>query len=94
MKWFIIIMFVFMAAVAMSGENQMAPSIQDVKKQHETRLLKLQGVVSVGIGLDEKGRRAIVIGLDGANPDIAARLPETLDGYPVTIKIVGPIKAQ
>ena len=94
MKWFIIIMFAFVPIVAMCGENEMAPSIQDVKKQHEARLLDLPGVVSVGIGLDGNGQPAIIIGLDGSNPDIAAQLPATLEGYPVAVKIVGPIKAQ
>ena len=72
----------------------MQPSIQDVKKQHEARLLGLPGVVSVGIGLDENGQAAIIIGLDGSNPDIETQLPENLEGYKVVIKDVGSIKAQ
>jgi hypothetical protein len=72
----------------------MAPSIQEVKKQHEARLVGLPGVVSVGIGLDQNGQQAIIIGLDGSNPGIEAQLPKTLEGYPVAVKDVGPIKAQ
>ena len=94
MKYFVIIILLLLPAVVMCGENQMAPSIQEVKKQHETRLLGLPGVVSVGIGLDQNGQTAIIIGLDGSNPDIEAELPATLDGYPVSVKNVGPIKAQ
>jgi hypothetical protein len=94
MKCFIIIILVFIPAGVMCGENQMAPSIQEVKKQHEARLLALPGVVSVGIGLDKTGQPAIIIGLDGSHPDIEAQLPAALEGYPVTVKIVGPIKSQ
>ena len=94
MKYFIIIILLFLPAVMMCGENQMSPSIQEVKKQHEARLLGLPGVVSVGIGLDKNGQSAIIIGLDGSNPDIEAQLPATLEGYPVSVKNVGPIKAQ
>lgn len=72
----------------------MQPSIQEVKKQHEARLLGLPGVVSVGIGLDHNSQPAIIIGLDGSNPDVEAQLPATLEGYPVILKNVGPIKAQ
>ena len=60
---------------------------------HEHRLLALPGVVSVGIGLDEKGRSAIIIGLDGPNPETETKLPSELDGYSVAIRITGPIKA-
>lgn len=72
----------------------MHPSIQEVKKLHEPRLLSLPGVVSVGIGLDEKGQSAIIIGLDSANPETEAKLPTELDGYSVAVRITGPIKAQ
>ena len=72
----------------------MAPSIQEVKKQHEERLLGLPGVVSVGIGLDQNGQSAIIIGLDGSHPDIEAQLPNNLEGYTVVLKDVGSIKTQ
>ncbi len=72
----------------------MEPSIQEVKKQYENRLLGLPGVVSVGIGLDQKGQEAIIIGLDGSNPDVETQLPDHLEGYTVVLKDVGPVKAQ
>ena len=94
MKYFVIIILLFLPALVMCGENQMESSIQEVKKQHEQRLLGLPGVVSVGIGLDQNSQPAIIIGLDGSNPEIEAQLPTTLEGYPVILKNVGPIKAQ
>ena len=72
----------------------MHPSIQEVKKRHEPRLLALPGVVSVGIGLDEKGQSAIIIGLESPNPETETKLPAELDGYSVIVRITGRIKAQ
>ena len=69
----------------------MAPAIQEVKKKHESHILRLPGVVSVGIGMDENGHHVIIIGLDGPRPDTVARLPGDLEGYPVIIRIVGTI---
>ena len=72
----------------------MSPSIKDVKTKYETQLLQMPGVVSVGIGRDEIGQPAIVVGLDGPNPATEARLPAQLEGYPVRVQMVGKIKAQ
>lgn len=72
----------------------MSDSIRDVKKKHEARLLALPGVVSVGIGLDKDNNPAIIVGLDGPRPKTEAQLPQFLEGYPVVVQIVGPIKAQ
>ena len=81
-------------AVALGGDNDMAPSIKDVKAKYEAQLLQIPGVVSVGIGRDESGRPAIMIGLEGANPETESKLPPSLEGYPVRVLTVGKIKAQ
>ena len=72
----------------------MHPTIQEVKKIHETRLLALPAVVSVGIGLDKEGQSAIIIGLDSPNPETERKLPAEIDGYSVVVKVTGQIKAQ
>ncbi len=89
--WLIILMIPLAAA---GCGKQMAPSIQDVKKQHEARLLAIPGVVSVGIGLDPGGQPAIIVGLKAPDPEAEAKIPSSLDGYPVLIQIVGAIEAQ
>ena len=71
----------------------MPPSIQEIKKRHENQLLALPSVVSVGIGRDEDGNPAIIVGLDGSHPEIEAQLPSSLENYPVLVEVVGPIKA-
>jgi hypothetical protein len=71
-----------------------SPSIQEVKKRHEARWMALPGVVSVGVGRDRDGAHSIIIGLDGPRPETQAQLPREVEGYPLVIQIVGPIKAQ
>jgi hypothetical protein len=72
----------------------MGPTIQDVQARHARQLLALPGVVSVGIGWDPGGQEAIVIGLDRSRPEIQAKLPAQLEGYPVQVQIIGAVKAQ
>jgi len=72
----------------------MPNSIKDVKTQHEEHLLQLPGVVTVGIGQDENGNPAIIVGLECPDPETESQLPTLLEGYPVVVRIVGRIKAQ
>ncbi len=72
----------------------MSPSIQETKQQHEARLLAMPGVVSVGIGRNEAGDPAIIVGLDRSRPETETRLPQSLEDYPLLVQIVGPIRAQ
>ena len=69
-------------------------SIQQVKAKHENRLMATPGVVSVGLGKDQDGQMAIIVGLDRARPDIEDQLPRQLEGYPVMAQVVGSIKAR
>ena len=79
---------------ALGDDPGMSTSIQEVKKQHEKRFLDMPGVVSVGIGLDPNGNQAIIVGLDGPNPETETRIPARLEGFPVVVEIIGSIKAQ
>jgi hypothetical protein len=72
----------------------MSPSIQEVKKKYEARLLALPGVVSVGIGRNNEGDPAIVVGLEYPHPETEVQIPEVLENHPVLVQIVGRIKAQ
>jgi|LakWasMeta2_LOW4_FD_contig_31_1777804_length_871_multi_3_in_0_out_0_2 hypothetical protein len=69
-------------------------SIQQVKAKHEGQLMSTWGVVSVGIGHDQKGQSAIIIGVESQDVLNKVTLPETLDGYPVKVQIMGTIRAQ
>jgi hypothetical protein len=48
----------------------------------------------VGIGLDDKGQSAIIIGVESQDKLDKLALPEALDGYPVKVQITGTIRAQ
>jgi len=72
----------------------MPPSIQEVKRKHEARLLGMPGVVSVGIGRDKGGDPAIIVGLDGPRTETVAQLPRSLEGYPVVTQVIGTLRAQ
>lgn len=72
----------------------MRPSIQDVKRKYEAQLLAERHVVSVGIGRSEDGETVIVVGIERDLPEVRARLPSQLEGYPVRTQVVGQIKAQ
>ena len=92
-RWLWILLFLF-CAFFYPGDKIMTTSIQDVKKKHEARLMSLPGVVSVGIGRDPQGNPAVIVGLDSPRSETQARIPAQLDGYPLLIQIVGPLKAQ
>ncbi|MDO9339901.1 MAG: hypothetical protein Q7T72_05165 [Bacteroidales bacterium] len=72
----------------------MSLTIQEVKEKHEARILKIEGVISVGIGLREDKTPAIIVGLNQDKQGLVRRIPLVLDGYPVEIQIIGSIKAQ
>ena len=80
--------------LALGDDQGMSPSIQEVKKQNEARFLAMPGVVSVGIGLDPSGNQAIIVGLETPNPEIEAKIPEMVEGFPVIVQIIGSLKAQ
>lgn len=88
------LLFLLVAQAAIGGEEAMRMSIKEVKAKHAAELIALPGVVSVGIGTDQDGQPAIIVGLDGAHPEATDKIPKTLDTYPVITHIVGPIKAQ
>jgi hypothetical protein len=69
-------------------------SIQDVTARHAEALMALPGVVSVGIGCNEKGVAVIVIGLEREAPGAARQLPDRIDGFEVRTEVVGRYRAQ
>ncbi len=71
----------------------MLSSIHDVKKKNEKRLLAMKGVVSVGIGQDKEGKPLIVVGLDSPQAQTVVKLPKELEGFPVRVEVIGPVKA-
>jgi hypothetical protein len=90
----IAIMLMTSTAVACGEETRMQASIQEVKQKHEERLMAVDGVVSVGIGRDDRGQAVIFIGLDHERPEARAQLPERLEGFEVRTEVTGKIRAR
>jgi hypothetical protein len=59
--------------------------------REETRLLAIDGVTSVGIGLGPPGRQALVVGVVDAG--VAARLPGQIGGLPLIVRVTGSVDA-
>ena len=81
-----------LALALVAGGSDM--DISEVKVRHEQELLAMPGVVSVGIGLAADGEQAIIIGITEDDVALKAKLPATLEGHPVVVRITGKIKAQ
>ena len=94
MRKVVILTVLIIPLLALGDDLGMSPSIQQVKKQHEAKFLKMTGVVSVGIGLDSDGNQAIIVGLDGSHPETEANIPETVEGFPIVVQTIGSLKAQ
>jgi hypothetical protein len=89
-----LVLLLGMAGSPPAKEPAVPPTIQETKAKHAPALMKLPGVVSVGIGLGPDGQPAIVVGLDRERPETEAQLPRSLDGHPVLREIVGQPRAQ
>jgi hypothetical protein len=72
----------------------MTKSIRGIKQKYEAGLLRLPGVVSVGIGLDKDDKQAIIVGLETPMTALDTRFPNHLEGIPVIYKTTGRIKAR
>ena len=69
------------------------PSIEEVFDRHESRLMTTAGVEGVGIGGSPDAPVILVMVRQGATA-MAARLPTSLEGYPVVVEVSGEISAQ
>jgi hypothetical protein len=69
-------------------------TVREVKEKYEALLLKIKGVVSVGIGLTKENTPGIIVGLKRENKRSVRKIPSVLEGYNVEIQLIGSIKAQ
>lgn len=67
-------------------------NIEQVFDGHHDQLMAVPGVTGLGIG-DQNGKPAIVIMVRQLTPDQKARLPQSLEGYPVVVEESGEIVA-
>ncbi len=58
-------------------------SPEQVLTRHAGRLLRVRGVMSMGVGRTDDGRPAIIVGVSSDSKDAIGQLPDSLDGIPV-----------
>ena len=66
--------------------------VEEVKRRHEASLMKIRGVVGVGIGRKD-GKDCIRVYVEKDSPKTLAALPSDLEDVPVEIVISGAFKA-
>ena len=79
-----------------AGEAQEAAigkSIQEVLREHTPRLMAVQGVVGTGQG-ECDGAPCVVVFVVASSPELSAQLPDSLDGYPVDVRVSGEVRAR
>lgn len=67
-------------------------SAEDVKRRHEIELMKIRGVVGVGVGRKD-GKDCIRVYVAKDTPKILHAVPKSLEKVPVEIVVSGAFKA-
>ena len=67
-------------------------SMNEVQEEHQKRLLAIPGVVGIGQGISQ-GKPCFRIYVDKLTPELSAKIPREIEGYPVVILQTGEIKA-
>ena len=69
-------------------------AVAAVQAKHDTEIIAIEGVVSVGIGLTKDGEPCLKIGTSGSTEGIREKLPDATKDICVEIEKVGDIEAQ
>jgi hypothetical protein len=66
-------------------------AIEQIQERHEAALMAVPGVTGVGVGLRD-GHPVLLVLVRERTPEVA-RLPQSLDGIPLVVDVVGDITA-
>lgn len=69
-------------------------TIEETKRKYEKKWLATPGVLSVGIGLNDKGEKMIKVGVDQSHFHQIHSIPEQVEGFPIGRFPSGNIKSQ
>lgn len=64
----------------------------EVKERYEARLMRMRGVVGIGIG-QTNGREVIRIYVNKDTPKVRAEIPRALEDVPVEVVVTGTFRA-
>jgi hypothetical protein len=67
-------------------------SIADVLAAHTPELMRIPGVLGTGEGV-QRGKPAILVLVERVTPEVEARVPATIEGYPVELHETGSVSA-
>ena len=91
---YVLLLLALAGACQATDMNNMEKSIRDIKAEHESQLMAMPGVVSVGLGQDTAGDPVIIIGVESVEHSRALALPQELQEYPVKVQVIGTINTQ
>lgn len=67
-------------------------TIEQILKRHTREIMSLSGVVGTGQGLED-GSPCITVFVTRLTPELRKKIPQQLDGYPVSIKESGMFRS-
>lgn len=67
--------------------------IRAAKRAHEARWLALDDVVAVGIGRLAAGGDGLVVSVRAHTDEVRERVPDSVGGVPVEVRVVGDVRA-
>lgn len=70
------------------------PAVEEVLTRYADSLMRIKGVMSVGVGRTDDGRPAVYLGIDSPKAASLGDLPSSLDGVPVIHRWVGRPEAR
>jgi Bacterial Ig-like domain len=73
----------------MDENNTEVKNVMDIQNRHTDELMKINGVVGTATGLTIDGKLAVVVYV---KDEKHGNIPDTIEGIPVVVKIVGEIK--
>jgi hypothetical protein len=75
----------------MQSEN---PSVESIKAQYENDLITIDGVETISVGLDQDGKKCLMIGVSLPIERVREKFPLDIFSVPVKFVPVGKIDAQ
>ena len=94
MRCLVFILLLFTPTLIFGEDKEMMQALKNAKRQHESTILAMADVVSMGIGKRSNGAPVIIIGLEKANLNTETMIRNMLKDYPIEIKVIGKLKAQ
>lgn len=81
-----------LAAVGVRSAHR-SVSASAARDRHASRLMAIDGVVSVGVGLAEDGAEVVVVGVADTPRSTSVAVPSSVDGVAVEVRVVGHPRA-